>query len=396
MLLLTSCPWVFGCPQDSATLSTAEALPASHSEGASVGREGFLGNHACQNCHRDKFATYIQTAHHRTSRLPDKNTIAGHFTPGHNIMNTFNPELFFRMDVRNNRFYQTAILEKLGHTTRHSEPFDLVVGSDTKGQTYAYWKGDLLYELPVSYWTELNEWVNSPGYVDGSADFDRPITPRCVECHGTYIQALDTSLTSNRYNKSNFVLGISCERCHGAGGEHVKSHAATASDSRNGKPMQPLGSTRERQIDVCAQCHGGVGEEVAPPFSFKPGDPLSNYIKLKQPDPNDRVDVHGNQVTLLERSLCFRSSPNMTCTTCHDVHSSERPAASYSDRCLECHQPEKCGMFAKLGRQIAANCVDCHMPVQASSMLVVDANDKRVSANVRTHWIKVYPEVQQR
>lgn len=361
-----------------------------------MGREGFLGNDACQNCHRDKFETYLQTAHHRTSQLPDKNTIAGHFTAGQNIMKTFNPELSFRMDVRNSRFYQTAILEKSGRTTRHSEPFDLVVGSDTKGQTYAYWKGDLLYELPVSYWTELNEWVNSPGYVDGSADFDRPITPRCLECHATYFQGLEPSPSNNRYNKTNFVLGISCERCHGAGGSHVKSHAANSSGSGNGQTMAPLGLPRERQIDVCAQCHGGVGEEIAPPFSFEPGDQLSNYIKLHQANPNDRVDVHGNQVTLLERSLCFRSSPNMTCTTCHDVHSPERPAASYSDRCLECHQPEKCGMFAKRGRQIAANCVDCHMPVQASSTLVVDANDKRVSAKVRTHWIKIYPEIQRR
>jgi hypothetical protein len=53
-------------------------------------------------------------------------------------------------------------------------------------------------------------------------------------------------------------------------------------------------------------------------------------------------------------------------------------------------------MFAKLGQQIAANCIDCHMPVQASSLLVVDADDKRVSAKVRNHWIKVYPQVQRR
>jgi hypothetical protein len=396
VLLLAACPWVFGGPQNPTTPSAAVPPPAIHSEATPVRREGFLGDDACQPCHRDKFESYLQTVHHLTSQLPARNSIAGQFTAGKNVMQTFNPELSFRMDARDKRFYQTAILEKPGHTTRRSEPFDLVVGSNTKGQTYAYWKGDELYELPVSYWTELHEWVNSPGYVDGSADFDRPITPRCIECHGTYVQTLEASLTSNRYNKSNFVLGISCERCHGAGGEHVKSQAATSSDSGKGKPMPPLSSTRERQVDVCAQCHGGVGEEVAPPFSFKPGDQLSSYIKLKQADPNDRVDVHGNQVTLLERSRCFRSSLSMTCTTCHDVHSPERPAASYSARCLGCHQPEKCGMFAKLGQQIAANCVDCHMPVQASSLLVVDADDKRVSAKVRNHWIKVYPEAQRR
>jgi hypothetical protein len=38
----------------------------------------------------------------------------------------------------------------------------LVTGSGEKGQTYLYWRGNQLFQLPVSYWTELREWVNSP------------------------------------------------------------------------------------------------------------------------------------------------------------------------------------------------------------------------------------------
>jgi hypothetical protein len=41
------------------------------------------------------------------------------------------------------------------YTTEHTERFDYVIGSGGKGQTYLYWKGDLLFQLPVSYWTEL-------------------------------------------------------------------------------------------------------------------------------------------------------------------------------------------------------------------------------------------------
>ena len=96
----------------------------------------------------------------------------------------------------------------------------------------------------------------------------------------------------------------------------------------------------ERQIEVCAQCRGGVGDLVAPAFSFRPGEQLSLYIKLQSPDPYARIDVHGNQVALLENSRCFQASTDMTCSTCHDVHAAEQPVPSYSDRCITCHQPE--------------------------------------------------------
>jgi hypothetical protein len=111
---------------------------------------------------------------------------------------------------------------------------------------------------------------------------------------------------------------------------------------------------------------------------------------LQEPTATDRLDVHGNQVNLLARSRCFQSSPAMTCSTCHDVHAPERPAADYSARCLECHKVDQCGMVRKLGKQIASNCIDCHMPVQASNLLVLDAGDARLKARVRNHWIRIY------
>jgi hypothetical protein len=302
-------------------------------------------------------------------------------------MTTLNPEITFRMEASDGHFYQTAIRQKRGRITKRTEQIDLVIGSATKGQTYLYWKQNGLFELPVSYWTELHRWVNSPGYVDGSADFDRPVPPRCLECHATYFRPITSSPSENHYNRDNIVLGISCERCHGPGMEHVQNHSA---NSIGKKPMPPLGLSRDRQIDVCAQCHGGAGEPISSAFSFRPGEALSEYVRLQQPNATDRLDVHGNQVILLERSRCFQSSPEMSCSTCHDVHTPERPATEYSARCLECHSANQCGMVRKLGKHIASNCIDCHMPVQPSNLLVLDADDIRLKAKVRNHWIRVY------
>ena len=92
--------------------------------------------------------------------------------------------------------------------------------------------------------------------------------------------------------------------------------------------------------------------------------PLDNYLQPNEGKIADHPDVHGNQVGLLQKSRCYLSSPKMSCSTCHDVHQPERPAAAYSDRCLSCHQVESCGMSKTMGHKIADNCIDCHMPVE--------------------------------
>jgi hypothetical protein len=391
LILVAGC-WLLAAPQ-AGSHDFEEQDPIVTRPSRSLGEhQKSVGDGVCRSCHEETFKTFLKTRHHRTSQLPDETSIAGKFSEGKNRMKTLNPELSFRMDEKNGHFYQTAILAKPSRTTLRTEQFDIVVGSGRKGQTYLYWKNDRLFELPVSYWTELGRWVNSPGYVDGSADFDRPVTPRCVECHATYFEAVGPSSADNRFNKSNFALGISCERCHGSGVDHVRQQGSGAQRRTDRKQMPPVGLPRQEQIDVCAQCHGGVGEAAAPTFSFVPGERLTDYISLHRPAPDETVDVHGNQVALLERSLCFQSSPAMTCSFCHDPHAPEQSPASSSDRCMACHQPQKCGLYAKLGPQIAAHCVDCHMPVQASSTLVFDDDETQVGARVRNHWIRVYPE----
>jgi hypothetical protein len=155
-------------------------------------------------CHRQIVATFHQTAHYLTSRLPDANSIFGNFDPEVNTLKTAAPDLFFRMDKRRDdkgadAFFQTAVQGQEPYTTKRSERFGIVVGSGGKGQTYLYWKGDELFQLPVSYWTQLG-WVNSPGYRDGVANFDRPTIPRCLECHATYFAS--PAPPPNRYSKT--------------------------------------------------------------------------------------------------------------------------------------------------------------------------------------------------
>jgi hypothetical protein len=343
----------------------------------------------CLSCHQEQ-KSYLSTAHHLTSRPATKDSIAGKFEAGKNILKTREPELYFKMEAKENGFFQTAILATAPIISKR---FDLVVGSGRKGQTYLYWdKKDQLYQLPVSFWIELDRWVHSPGYDDKVVNFSRPVLPRCLECHASSFEALRNSGIGNRYNRSNYVLGISCEKCHGPGQQHI--------DLQNDKTMKPTDQliinpaklSRERQFDLCALCHGGLGVAKAPAFSYTAGDDLEKYLHLVMPGPNEPVDVHGNQVTLLERSRCYKAS-NMTCSSCHDVHVRQRDPATFANRCLTCHKTQSCKLFGKSGDRIVGKCVDCHMPLQTSNLIVSSLEGKKLREQVRTHWIKVYPEI---
>ena len=369
--------------------ASTQAIPPQPTSSANAklnSRANYVGDEACRSCHQDKVETFHRTAHYLTSRLPDKDSILGTFNADANVLTTSNPDLYFRMEAKDGGFFQTAAQGIPPYTTSRTERFGLVVGSGGKGQTFLFWKGDLLFQLPVSYWTEIG-WVNSPGYRDGVAYFDRPVIPRCLECHGIYFESL--APPQNHYSQTGFVVGITCEKCHGPGREHVERFSSkSAKTSSDPAILNPARFSRDRQMDLCAWCHAGHGVPLLATFSYIPGEPLEKYLELPEPDPNAPVDVHGSQVELLKKSRCFQSS-TMTCLTCHDVHTTQKDPAVFSGHCLNCHKIET---HPKIGQPTANNCVDCHMPKQQTNLIVFNWNGRKVSPEVRNHWIKVYPE----
>jgi hypothetical protein len=363
-------------------------------------RTGYAGDDACLACHKQESSTYRQSSHHLASQLPDKSSILGSFSAGKNILMIANPSntdedprLFFEMDAKDGSYYQTAIAERAGKRLTHQERFDLVIGSGTRGQTYLYWRGNELFELPVSYWKDGGQWINSPGYKDGTANFDRHVDPRCLECHSTFIQPLASDPQTNLYNKASLLPGISCESCHGPGSSHIaaeqsKPQATQGNHSQSGK--LPARSP----VDQCALCHNGTERaEIAPAFSYLPGQPLDKYLGANPADISDQPDVHGNQVGLLKKSRCYLSSSSMSCSTCHNVHAPERAAASYSDRCLGCHQWQACGRARSSRRRNQAGLHQLPHAVAADWRHCVHHRRTHLRTSIRTHWIKVYPEV---
>jgi predicted CXXCH cytochrome family protein len=222
-----------------------------------VPRGEYVGDEACARCHEDKAESYDKTAHHWTSQLANKNTILGTFASGENIMRTSNANLHFRLEAKDAQFFEAAVWGTPPNEKTRTHSLDLVIGSGQQGQSFLHWDDDQLFGLPVGYSTIMHRWINGPGYVDGTAKFDRGIIPRCLECHAAYFESKFPSADSNVYNTANFVLGISCERCHGAGRGNVQAQE------------------RQRRTEICGQCHGGHGApEALPAFSYVPGQPL--------------------------------------------------------------------------------------------------------------------------
>jgi Cytochrome c554 and c-prime len=378
---------------------TVSQVDPSHEMSNGDGRSQQVGDAVCISCHQSQGLSYLHTSHHLTSQMATKGSVLGSFHDGSNVLMitdpasaTAQPGLFFKMEEKDGGYYETAVTGWGTDLQTRTEKIDVVTGSGVRGATYLYWQGDKLYELPVSYWTDGHQWINSPGYENGSANFSRPVNPGCLECHATYIRPLSSDPLTNSYDKDSLITGISCETCHGPGADHVAKQKKGVAKGADQAIQNPAKFSRDRQVDLCALCHNGIQREaMSPAFSYMPGRPLSDYFKLIPSDSVEHPDVHGNQVGLLQRSRCYRSSETMTCSTCHDVHAPERAAATYSDRCLTCHKWQSCGMAKSMGQKITTNCIDCHMPVEATNVIVSETAGKEVRATMRNHWIKVYP-----
>jgi hypothetical protein len=387
---------------------------------------------ACLDCHKGIGGSYVHTAHALTSRAADVHTVLGPFgrgTTGEGEV-TDSPDNVFVydssrkvvMEQRDSGLFQVAVTAR----GREAHRFDIAVGSGRKAQTYLYWNGDGVFQLPMSYFLTEHSWANSPYYPPDSIWFGRAVAVGCFECHATSI-GTKAMLHKNffegtpQYDRATLIYGIDCERCHGPGAMHTAWQQAHPEDTVARYMAKFARLTRQQRLDVCAVCHSGAhsGQQRSV-FHFKPGDTLSQYYfadpRLSKAPEN--TDVHGNQYELLVASQCYLQSKTLTCESCHDVHVREREnLAVFATRCMSCHAAVggvaagrhagggvaatagEGAHFCKLGPKVDRaflinNCIDCHMPARASariSMLTQQQKDP-VADLVRSHYITVYPE----
>jgi len=358
-------------------------------------KKRFAGSASCASCHNEIYKSHIQTAHYLDSRPASKEFIKGNFAPGKNKF-VYNKWTEVALEQKNNKFFQAAFINGI---ELQREPFDIVIGSGRKGQTYLYWHENDLFQLPVSYYTPLDSWCNSPGFPTTYVRFNRPVTVQCLECHTTYAKEDELPGNINTFDKTQIIYGVDCERCHGPAADHVDFHQKEPNEKKARHIINTKNMDRQLRLDGCALCHSGFRDPIQPAFSFMPGDKLDDFSTVGyHKDSVASLDVHGNQYGLLTSSKCFKMSVQLDCSSCHNVHVNEFNSPQlFSQRCMNCHNEtthNKCTQQPVNGLVLADNCIDCHMPVLPSENIrlnVTDAN-KLVPDILRTHRIAIYPE----
>ena len=364
--------------------------------------DAFAGSQTCIKCHDNIYNSYVHTAHYLASLPATLKTIHGSFHKPGNVF-TLNDSQKIVMEKLDSGLFQTYYLNGRVKERYH---FDIVFGG-VKGESYLYWKGNELYQLPISYYNQEHEWSTSPGYGLNFLEYhqSRSIHKQCMECHTSYISDLSENeqlfTKEEKFNKQSLVFSIDCERCHGPAAQHVNFQTKNP-DIKTARFITSYSSlNRTQKIDMCAICHSGLStDKVRSTFEFVPGDSFSNF---KIPEfystvDTTHLDVHGNQVQLLQSSKCYKFS-KMDCATCHDPHQNNRGNdAVYVQKCLTCHNTPNhvyCKMSNTLSADVLkANCINCHMPALSSQKISVQVSDTLPGIRffVHTHHIATYPE----
>lgn len=356
---------------------------------------GIVGVGVCAECHTERAEEFVATDHFRTSRVLERSEFEGRIEAGRNRLKTVDPGLVFEILAEGDGVVQRALRVEstaVQEEAIREERVALVYGAGNFDEDYFYWQSDRLFQLPVAYLHSRETWCYAPGFVDGSADFNRPVPARCLECHVTSAEPLPGA--ANRYDKRSLVLGVTCERCHGAGEAHVAHHRGAAADSDPAFIVMPSDLSRQAQLDLCGQCHGNAEKRRTAPFSFQPGDRLEDHFRM---DLNEfpEEDHTANQLRYLQASACFQQTATMTCTTCHDPHADRATQRAGSiASCTNCHQSDDCGERPRLSDSIRDACVDCHMPKRPVANITFDVGgDRYVPAIERhDHRIAVHPD----
>jgi Flp pilus assembly protein TadD len=308
---------------------------------------------ACAKCHADIFHKYLNTPMANASGQAMERLLPGDFA------NTASGTKY--------RIYAEDGAAWLTYDDPQSPPvkgrmrLDYFLGSGHLGVTYLYSMDKYLLESPVAYYASANGYDMKPGF-GGLHEMPSaiPMEAGCLRCHMSGVQHSDPG-SVNHYSVTPFLYGgIACESCHGDTKMHVQTGGKAA-------VVNPATLDPERRDSVCMSCHleGDVSVEKdgRSTVDYKPGESISRYLSYFVYASAGATARGVSEVEQFATSGCKRASGDkMSCTNCHDPHSSP-PAAErvsfYRAKCLACHnEPE----FASKHHPENKDCTSCHMP----------------------------------
>ncbi len=383
----------------------------------------YVSSASCRECHREEHASWHRSYHRTMTQAAEPGKVLGRFD-GTTVMSE---GLEYRVTREGDAFFadmpdpdvlmyvvqggRKLPLEKIPRVRR---PVVMTTGSH---HYQTYWVSSsrydrLLQTLPLVYLIGEGRWIpREAAFMRPPDDRGRFITQwnhHCIRCHSTGGNpGLDEATGKLRSEVAE--LGISCEACHGPGGDHVRyqRHLALLPPEQRPKGedrtlVNPADLDHRRSSQVCGQCHGVyvMHDEFAMDSAklgplFRPGDDLERtryYIQHPGADasPERRADLErnseffrerwwddgtilagGREYTALSASACYLRG-KMSCLSCHSAHRSDpndqlRPDMDGPRACVQCHEgPRYTTEITKHTFHAAgssgSNCLNCHMP----------------------------------
>ena len=310
----------------------------------------------CAQCHQAIYEHYEKTTMARGSGLATDALLPGEL---HHKASGTDYRVFLRDDA--------AWMSYREPSTGAEGERQLVyfIGSGSRGRTYLYQMNSQWFELPINFYTRRDAWDMAPAF-DNATTIPAPLPTdaNCLHCHATQVQQpLPTA--RNRYADAPFLQGgVGCAACHGDPAQHLAQHG-------RGPIVNPAKLSAAKRDSTCLQCHLEGDAVVYRPgkslAQFQPGEDLSGtalyFVRASQQAGGGRAS---SQYEALLRSACKRAVGDaLTCTTCHDPHSS--PAAAervsfFRAKCLNCHGAEAANHHPE-----QPDCATCHMPTRSTS-----------------------------
>src|SRR5450432_2906310 len=334
----------------------AQQTPGPSLPTAAPNQNQYVGNEGCGGCHSEIYKSYMSTAMAQASGPATQHLITGEFQhkPSGVRYRVYeeNGDAWLSFD----RSSQPEV-----HDTRKLLYY---IGSGHRGRTYLFSDESFFFESPINWYAQKGVWDMAPAYQDSrTIPLNLPALPACLTCHTSNAQ-LPAAGTESKYALPLFAhAGITCERCHGPGAAHANS---------KGPIVNPAKLTAQRRDSICMQCHlegnAAVPQAGRKLSDFQPGQNLSDTVHyfVLEGGPNDGFRAL-SQTEALARSLCKRKTGDaMSCTSCHDPHSSPTAATRvtyYREKCLACHG----GDFAVKHHSKTPDCTQCHMPQTATA-----------------------------
>ena len=380
--------------------SRSKPIPPSPSGQRSA---GYVDSSACSECHADVAKTYQNTGMARTFHRPNVETVIEDFKRANQFVHKVSG-LTYTMTERDGKFYmrRSAIGSDGKEAGVLEEQIDYVVGSGNHARTYLRrTRQGRLVEMPINWYLEKGGfWNMSPGF-DGpdQPDLHGAVSAECIFCHTAYPLDDDRKTQDDeQVFPSTLPEGIDCQRCHGPGAAHIAAaHAKGSVDQIYKTIVNPSKLSRDRQLEVCMECHLETSARHIPNSirnygrdldSYRPGEPLADYkTYFERPkDPNDFGFETAHASYQLPRSMCFQKS-QMTCLTCHNPHDIPRGQAAtrhYVEVCQSCHASTKDlaqdAAHKGVVIQTDSNCLTCHMPKRRP--------EASVHVVLTDHWIQ--------